>query len=184
MSTGKLVLVLIAALGALMLFGGGESVVVAAKPTPSPTPSPAPTPGPGTPIQIYGAWHCGNHYCDWALLRDPVQFDQANHWLIDRGDGRPSDTALATNPNLSGLQAFVDAYRSLLPYDATGNDHAARLTIDLGAGDRWLTNATRDATIRWLDTASPVPDYANAMVSGTSSETPADWQEHISVPST
>jgi hypothetical protein len=58
--------------------------VVAAKPTPTPPP------GPATPIQIYGAWHCGNHYCDWAPVRDLAEFDQANRWLIDRGDGRPS----------------------------------------------------------------------------------------------
>ena len=40
------------------------------------------------------------------------------------------------NPNLEGLQTFIDAYRSIHEYDASGNDHAARLTIDLAAGDR------------------------------------------------
>jgi hypothetical protein len=47
------------------------------------------TSGP-TPIQVYGAWHCGNDYCTWATRRDPADFDAMNHWLIDRGDGAPS----------------------------------------------------------------------------------------------
>src|SRR5512140_4005245 len=70
------------------------STVSAGKPTRTPTPTtppgPTPTPAPGTPIQVFGAWTCGNHYCDWSLLRDMAEFDTANHWLIDRGDGRPS----------------------------------------------------------------------------------------------
>src|SRR5438045_9293719 len=40
-----------------------------------------------TPIQIYGAWHCGNDACTWATVRDMTNFDYNNHWLIDRGDG-------------------------------------------------------------------------------------------------
>src|SRR5262249_33465579 len=43
-----------------------------------------------TPIQIYGAWHCSNDACTWATVRDMANFDTNNHWLIDRGDGRPS----------------------------------------------------------------------------------------------
>ena len=262
MSNRNLALVFGTIVIGLVLTGGGGiggTVALAAKPTPTPPP------GPATPIQIYGAWHCGNHYCDWVLVRDLAEFDVANHWLIDRGDGRPSvnlvvlsfvnplkllqqgdtglfnmipagmtqdvvnyfksrgvrvmlsiggitytddwDAALAgnptqlglnaagvaqamgvgieidyertTDPNLAGLQEFVDAYRSVLPYDATGANHAARLTIDLGAGDRWLTAITRHATANWLNTTSPVLDYANAMVAGTSSGAPSDWQEHI-----
>jgi hypothetical protein len=262
MSRRKLTLAFVTIVTALTLAISGDTLVVAAKPTPTPTPPP---PGPATPIQIYGAWHCGNHYCDWQPVRDMAEFDQANHWLIDRGDGRPSvnlvvlsfvnplkmldgtdtglfnmipagmtqdvvdyfksrgvrvmlsiggitytddwDAALAknptglgfnaaavaealgvgieidyertTSPNLAGLGAFIDAYRSLLPYDPTGNNQAARLTIDLGAGDRWLTAITRHATVNWLTSTNPVLDYANAMVAGTSSGTPADWQEHI-----
>lgn len=257
---------LILMLAATLVFSA-TAPAAAAKPTPKPTATPTATPSSQrTPIQIFGVWHCGNHYCDWSLVRDIAEFDQANHWLIDRGDGRPSvnlvvlsfvnplkmlnrtdtglygmipagmtqeivdyfksrgvrvmlsiggitytddwDAALAANPtqlglnaaavaqalgvgieidyerttdpNLAGLQAFVDAYRSQLPYDPSGANHAARLTIDLGAGDRWLTAITRYATANWLTTTNPVLDYANAMVAGTSSGTPADWQEHIS----
>jgi len=239
-------------------------------PLPSPTPTPTPTPGPSTPIQIYGAWHCSDDYCTWGTVRDTAEFDQKNHWLIDRGDGVPSvnlvvlsfvnplkllnktndaqtvdgvpmgmtqevvdyfkdngvrvmlsiggityvddwNTALATdptqfglnaaevaqrlgvgieidyeenrNPNLDALQAFIDAYRSQLPYDPTGNDHAARLTIDLAAGDRWLIPLTAKATTDWLTTANPVLDYANAMVPARQPRTADDaivnWQEHV-----
>src|SRR5258706_2549366 len=226
-----------------------------------------------TPVQVFGVWDCGNHYCDWSLVRDMTEFDHNNHWLIDRGDGsgKPSvnlvvlafanplkmlnktdtglfnsipvgmnqavvdyfktrgirvmisiggitytddwDTALGTDsvtsatatqlglnaaavarqmgvgieidyerstgPKINAIQAFINAYRSQFPYDATGNNPAARLTIDLGAGDRWLIDLNRYATANWLTTTNPVLDYANAMVGGTSSSTPTDWQEHI-----
>lgn len=222
------------------------------------------------PIQVYGAWHCGNDYCTWASVRNMTDFDTKNHWLIDRGDGTPSvnlvilsfvqpmkllnltndsgtangipigmnaavvsyfrshnirvmlsiggitytqywDQALTANaaklgtnaakaaqalgvgieidyensnsPNLTGLQAFINAYRAILPYDATGTNPAARLTIDLAAGDRWLIPLAAKATSDWLNVASPVLDYANAMVpskqpSATTAE--SNWQEHIS----
>ncbi len=223
-----------------------------------------------TPIQIYGVWHAGNDYCVWGSVRDTVEFDQKNHWLIDRGDGIPSvnlvvlsfvnplkllnktnddqtvngvpigmtpeivhyfkcrgirvmlsiggitytddwNTALATNatqlglnaaavaqqlgvgieidyeentdPNLDGLQAFIDAYRSQLLYDPTGSNHAARLTIDLAAGDRWLIDICRKATADWLTTTNPVLDYANAMVPArrphNASKLTDSWQEHV-----
>lgn len=224
-----------------------------------------PEPGPPTPMQIFGVWHAGNHYADWSLPRDMAEFDDANHWIIDRGDGRPSvnlvvlsflqplkvlyrvdddvtvggvpigmtqavvdyfktakirvmmsiggvtytdywDEALAadawqlgldaaaiasefgvgieidyernTDPDTVGMQLFVDAYRSVHPYDPSGVNHAARLTIDLAAGGRYLQTLNRYATIHWLDNADPVLDYANAMVA-RSSGTPDNWQEHV-----
>jgi hypothetical protein len=247
---------LLLALG-LLLAGPGPSATAAAA-------------GASTPIQVYGAWHCGNDACTWGTVRDLTEFDSNNHWLIDRGDGLPSvnlvvlsfvdplkllnrttdsqtsngvpvgmtpsivsyftrhgirvmlsiggitfvsnwNTALAANPgqlglnvaavaksmgvgieidyeessspNLVGLQAFIDAYRSQLPYDATGTNPAARLTIDLAAGDRWLIALTRKATADWLTTAQPVLDYANAMVPSkqptSASSAEANWQEHV-----
>ena len=232
--------------------------------------APVPPAAGGTPIQIYGAWHCGNDACTWATVRDMTDFDTNNHWIIDRGDGHPSvnlvvlsfvnplrlenqtndagdvngvprgmtsaivsyftshgirvmlsiggitytgdwDTALSTNaaqlarnaaavaqqlgvgieidyenntsPNLTGLQTFVSTYRSILPYDATGANPAARLTIDLGAGDRFLIPLAQFSTANWLTTTNPVLDYANAMVpnkqpSATGAE--GNWQEHVS----
>ena len=98
------------------------------------------------------------------------------------GVGIEIDYEENTNPNLTGLQAFIDAYRSVHPYDATGTNPAARLTIDLAAGDRWLIALTRKATADWLRTGSPVLDYANAMVPArqpTASDAIANWQEHV-----
>ena len=233
-----------------------------------------------TQIQIYGAWHCGNDYCTWGTIRDMTDFDQKNHWLINRGDGSnlPSvnlvvlsfvnplkllnktndsqtsqgvpigmtqdvvnyfknkgvrvmlsiggityvkdwNTALKTNPtllgqnaakvahrlgvgieidyeesknpNLAGLQAFIDAYRAYVDpltgedtaYDSTGANEAARLTIDLAAGDRWLIGICQKASADWLNTTNPVLDYANAMVPARqprrASDAIANWQEHV-----
>ncbi|SCF20805.1 hypothetical protein GA0074695_4344 [Micromonospora viridifaciens] len=235
----------------------------------APPPRPAPAPLAATPIQVYGAWHCGNDYCSWGTVRTVAEFDSQNHWLIDRGDGRPSvnlvvlsfvnpldllrqttnsttldgvprgmtpeivawftshgvrvmlsiggitytndwNTALAenptllgqraaavatrlgvgieidyeqnTNPNLAGLQSFIDAYRAVHPYDATGTRPQARLTIDVAAGDRYLIDLNRKATADWLRTDTPVLDYANAMVSArpaSASTSQASWQEHV-----
>jgi hypothetical protein len=231
----------------------------------------------GNPISVYGAWLCSNDGCNWASVRDMTEFDAKNHWLIDRGDTRPSvnlvvmsfvnplkllnkttdsanlngvpcgitagvvnyfksksirvmlsiggstyvsdwNTALAANgaqlgtnaaelahtlgvgieidyeeniaPNLAGLQAFIDAYRGYFhtdgvgtAYDSTGTNAAARLTIDLAAGDRWLIGLTRKATSDWLNTTTPVLDYANAMVPSKQPTSAAsaefNWQEHV-----
>jgi len=98
------------------------------------------------------------------------------------GVGIEIDYEENSNPNLIGLQAFITAYRSQLPYDATGNNHAARLTIDLAAGDRWLIDICQKATTDWLKTTTPVLDYANAMVPArqpSSSAAIASWQEHV-----
>lgn len=223
-----------------------------------------------TPISVYGAWACSNDACLWGTVRSVADYDSANHWLVDRGDGVPSvnlvvlsfvqplkllnkttdsqtlngipvgmtqdivnyfkshnirvmlaiggityasywDQALAANPtqlglnaaavaqqmgvgieidyenssspNLTGLQAFIDAYRSQEPYDPTGSNPAARLTIDLAAGDRWLIPLATKATTDWLTTTNPVLDYANAMVPSrqptSASDAESNWQEHI-----
>jgi hypothetical protein len=99
------------------------------------------------------------------------------------GVGIEIDYEQNADPNIAGLQAFIDAYRSRLPYDPTGNNHAARLTIDLAAGDRWLIALTRKATADWLRTTGPVLDYANAMVPArqphSAADAQANWQEHV-----
>lgn len=53
------------------------------KASPTPTSSQL-TPPPPTQIQVYGAWHCSDDYCTWGTVRDMVDFDRQNHWLIDR----------------------------------------------------------------------------------------------------
>src|SRR5918996_1276245 len=119
-----------------------------------------------------------------ALATNPVQFGLNAAEAAQRlGVGIEIDYEENTNPNLTGLQAFINAYRSVLPYDASGSNHAARLTIDLAAGDRWLIALTRKATADWLNTTTPVLDYANAMVPSkqptNAASAQADWQEHI-----
>ncbi len=58
-----------------------------------------------SPIQVYGVWHCGKDLCGWDTVRDMTDFNRKNHWLIDRGDGKPS-------VNLVVL-SFVDPLRLL-----------------------------------------------------------------------
>jgi hypothetical protein len=237
---------------------------------------PPPEVGEPTPIQIFGVWHAGDHYADWAIVpEDMEEFDRENAWIIRGNAGAPAvnlvvlsflkptdvlemdpddptsgvpngmtqevvdyfkyagtgdeeagvrirvmmsiggvtytdswDDALSTNPallgnnaaaiashfgvgieidyerntdaNLEGLQQFIDAYRDVHPYDPSGENHAARLTMDLAAGGRYLQELNRHATANWLD-ADPEfrqLDYVNAMVH-RSSGTPDNWQEHV-----
>src|SRR5258707_6141669 len=96
--------------------------------------------------------------------------------------GMEIDYEKSSNPNLTGLQQFVSAYRSVIPYDATGSNQAARLTIDLGDGDTYLTALANYATTNWLTTSNPVLDYANAMVSSQNtsiSTSESLWKQHI-----
>jgi hypothetical protein len=112
----------------------------------------------------------------WQLGRNAAAVAQ------ELGVGIEIDYEENRNPNLDGLQTFIDAYRTVHPYDTTGTDHAARLTIDLAAGDRWLIALTERATAQWLNTSVPVLDYANAMVTprqSTAEKVIANWQEHI-----
>jgi hypothetical protein len=122
---------------------------------------------------------------DWdqALATNPTLLAQ-NAATVARnlGVGIEIDYENNTTPNLQALQTFVSEYRRQLPYDSTGANHAARLTIDLGAGDRWLIAITREATFSWLSTSNPVLDYANAMVPNKQDNTAgneANWLEHV-----
>lgn len=119
-----------------------------------------------------------------ALATNPSQLGLNAAEAAQRfGVGIEIDYEENTNPNLTALQAFINAYRSVLPYDASGNNHAARLTIDLAAGDRFLIALTRKATADWLNTTTPVLDYANAMVPNrqpnSAADAQANWQEHV-----
>ena len=123
---------------------------------------------------------------DWntALATNPSQLG-LNAAAVARslGVGIEIDYEENSSPNLTGLQAFIDAYRSQLPYDASGANPAARLTIDLGAGDRFLIAIARKATGDWLTSARPVLDYANAMVPSkqptSATDAEGNWQEHV-----
>lgn len=122
---------------------------------------------------------------DWdkALGSNPTQLGiNAANAAKQFNVGMEIDYEKSSNPNLTGLQAFVSAYRSVLPYDSTGANQAARLTVDLGDGDTYLTALANYATTNWLTTSSPVLDYANAMVSSqktTIGTSEGYWQQHI-----
>src|SRR5437773_12216332 len=104
---------------------------------------------------------------DWtkALGTNPTQLGlNAANAAKQFNVGMEIDYEKSSNPNLTGLQQFVSGYRSVVSYDPTGANFAARLTIDLGNDDQYLTSLANYATTNWLKTTSPVLDYANAMV--------------------
>src|SRR6201987_607062 len=123
---------------------------------------------------------------DWdsALAANGAQLGtNAANLAKQLGVGIEIDYENNTSPNLAALQNFIAAYRAVLPYDATGANPAARLTIDLAAGDQYLVKLAAKATTDWLNTSSPVLDYANAMVPNkqpSTSSAESNWQQHIS----
>ena len=127
---------------------------------------------------------------DWdkALSSDPTQLGaNAANAAKQFNVGIEIDYEKSSKPNLTGLQAFVTAYRDAMPYDATGANYPARLTIDLGDGDTYLTSLANYATMQWLSTTHPVLDYANAMVGSentTVSTLEGGWQQHVQGDST
>ena len=122
---------------------------------------------------------------DWdqALATNPRQLGiNAARAAQHLGVGIEIDYENDHNPNLDGLQSFIAAYRSILPYDASGKRPASRLTIDLALDDGYLTSLTQYATMKWLQIKHPVLDYANAMVSSEQMGATAlqgGWSEHI-----
>ncbi|MBO0885655.1 MAG: hypothetical protein J2P17_36040, partial [Mycobacterium sp.] len=132
-------------------------------------------------LSIGGITYTGDW--DTALSQNPAQLGLNAATVAERlGVGIEIDYENNTSPNLTGLQAFVDAYRGRLPYDATGGNPAARLTLDVAAGDRYLIALDRYATTNWLTTSNPVLDYANAMVPNkqpSTSGAESNWQEHV-----
>jgi hypothetical protein len=118
-----------------------------------------------------------------ALKANPTQLGiNAANAAKQLNVGMEIDYEKSSNPNLAGLQKFVSAYRSVIPYDATGANYAARLTIDIGDGDTYLTALASYAATNWLKTSAPVLDYANAMVASQStsvSTLETGWQQHV-----
>lgn len=133
-------------------------------------------------LSIGGATYTS--FWDTALSQNPSQLGlNAAAVAKQLGVGIEIDYENGTSPNLAGLQSFITAYRSAEPYDATGSNPAARLTIDLAAGDQYLTALALYATQNWLTTSNPVLDYANAMVANrqlSASAQEGQWQEHVS----
>lgn len=122
---------------------------------------------------------------DWdlALSTDPTTLGiNAANAAKTMGVGIEIDYENQTNPNLDALQQFITAYRSVVPSDPSGANPAARLTIDLAAGDRSLIGLCRKATSDWLSGNNPALDYANATVPNGQplpSDAESNWQEHV-----
>jgi len=118
-----------------------------------------------------------------ALSSNPTQLGiNAANAAKQFNVGMEIDYEKSSNPNLTGLQAFITAYRSVIPYDPTGNNFAARLTIDLGNDDAYLQALSAYATTHWLSTSTPVLDYANAMVASQKTTVAAletGWSAHV-----
>ncbi len=113
------------------------------------------------------------------------------------GVGIEIDYEENTEPDLTELEDFIRAYRTVHEYDPTGADPQVRdsqgfltseglLTIDVAAGDRWLIALNRKATADWLRTAGQDPEialnWANAMVPARQPSVDkaiANWQEHV-----
>lgn len=120
---------------------------------------------------------------DKALSTNPTQLGiNAANAAKQFNVGMEIDYEKSSNPNVTALQKFVTAYRSVVPYDATGSNYAARLTIDLGNDDQYLTTLANYATTNWLNPSSPVLDYANAMVASQKTSVATletGWQQHV-----
>lgn len=126
---------------------------------------------------------CYTKLWDKALSSNPTQLGtNAANAAKQFSVGVEIDYEKSSNPNLTGLQAFVTAYRKVIPYDPTGQNYAARLTIDLGNDDQYLSPLAQYATTNWLSTNNPVLDYANAMVASqktTVGTLETGWQQHV-----
>jgi hypothetical protein len=120
---------------------------------------------------------------DKALSANPTQLGLNAANAAKQFDvGMEIDYENSSSPNLTGLQQFVTAYRSVIAYDPTGANYAARLTIDLGNDDLYLTKTANYATTNWLQTGAAVLDYANAMVGSQKTGVATletGWQQHV-----
>lgn len=122
---------------------------------------------------------------DWdtALTANAIQLGiNAANVAKAMGVGIEIDYENDPSPNLTALQSFMTAYRSIEPYDPTGTNPAALLTIDLAAGDQYLVALAAQAT-EWLTSSPPLIDFANATVPNgqpAASSFETSWQQHAS----
>ena len=121
---------------------------------------------------------------DWdqALAANPAQLGiNAANAAKAMGVGFEIDYENDPSPDLTDLATFINAYRSVVPYDPTSTNPAALLTIDLAAGDQYLIALCRKATSDWLTGGTPLLDFANATVPNgqpAPSDAETNWQQH------
>ena len=110
------------------------------------------------PLSIYGVWHCGNHYCDWSEDNSSIaDFDDENHWIIDRGDGTPSVNLVVLSflepqelLNQTNNDAFVNGIPKGMTPDVVAyfKNHDIRVMLSMGGvtyTDSWNTALTTNA---------------------------------------
>jgi hypothetical protein len=120
--------------------------------------------GEGASFEIYGAWHCSNDSCAWKTVRDMPEFDQKNHWMIDRGDGsglpsvnlvvlsfvQPMDLLNSTTDPLKGLPIGMNS--DIVKYFTS---HNIRVMLSVGGATYtgfWDQALTTNATQLGLNT--------------------------------
>lgn len=105
-------------------------------------------------LSIGGITYTGDW--DTALTQNPTLLGQKAAALATQlGVGIEIDYENSSSPNLAALQSFITTYRAAHPYDASGADPTARLTLDVAAGDRYLIALDQYATANWLTTTNP-----------------------------
>jgi len=137
------------------------------------------------PMSIYGVWHCGNSFCDWSQVRDPQEFDAANHWIIDRNDGtdhRPSVNLVVLSflePKQLLLGTTNGAFVNGIPAGMTPaivdyfKSHGIRVLLSMGGvtyTDSWNEALVTDpaglaanavAAVQWLGADGLEIDWEN-----------------------
>jgi hypothetical protein len=165
----------------------------AIEPPPPDDPPPPPPPGDATPIAIFGVWHAGNHYADWALDRDMGEFDQANHWIIDRGDGVPSVNLVVLSflhpMEVLAMQDPVDGVPPGMTMDVVNYFKSAGIRVMMSIGgvtyiDAWDEALALDAERLAVNAARRSPLTLASASKSTTSGTSAPIWKHLTCSST
>ncbi|EFA79437.1 hypothetical protein PPL_07855 [Heterostelium album PN500] len=117
---------------------------------------------------------------DQALTKDPTTLGK-NAAAIAQEFGVGIEIDYESEANTPKLDAFVKAYRSVIPFDNSSSaTDSSLLTVDTGAGTGYLTSVSLWAS-KWLE-ANEI-NWINAMVTGgpygSLSEATQYWNEHL-----
>lgn len=119
-------------------------------------------------LSIYGVWHCGNSFCDWSQVRDMVEFDRANHWIIAGNGGYPAVNLVVLSflkpmellervndgPFANGIPVGMNA--KVVDYFT---DHDIRVLLSMGGvtyTDSWNEALVADPVLLALNAADAV----------------------------
>ncbi len=140
--------------------------------------------GDARPISIYGVWHCGNSFCDWSQERDMIEFDAANHWIIDAGGGgsfRPAVNLVVLSflkPMELLESATNNSFSNGIPRGMTPEvvsyftDHDIRVLLSMGGVT--YTNSWNQALLK--DPAALATNAAEAVLLLGADGLEIDWE--------